>query len=120
MSPTFHHGDLVIGRRDFPAVSAGEAVIFRVEPTDYGDDAAAAVQSSAWLGRRVKRVIAVAGDFAPTSLPQGFQRQAGGRVPAGHVAVAGDNPHSEGSAQFGYVGIERVESVVLGRLRRGR
>jgi signal peptidase I len=120
MSPTFHHGDLVIGRRHIPGVSRGDAVIFRVESSDFGDDGSAVWQGSTWLSRRVKRIVAVAGDRPPASLPQGFQRQAGGRVPAGHVAVAGDNPHSEGSAQFGYVGVERVESVVIGRLRKGR
>lgn len=120
MSPTFHHGDLVIGRRGVAAASRGAAVIFRIESGDYGEDASAGGQSSAWLNRRVKRIVAVAGDRAPAEVPQGFQQQGGGRVPAGHVAVAGDNPHSEGSAQFGYVRLERIESVVIGRLRKGR
>jgi signal peptidase I len=120
MSPTFNHGDVVIGRRRIAVVSRGDAVIFRVEPSDYGDRGSAGEQYSAWLTRRVKRTVAVPGDRAPTSLPEVLRQQHGGRVPVGHIAVAGDNPHSEGSAQFGYVGVERVESVVLGRLRKGR
>jgi signal peptidase I len=123
MSPTFHHGDLVIGRRRVVSVTRGDAIIFSVEPSDHGDSGdglPADEQGSARLRRRLKRIVAIEGDQAPSSLPQILRQRHHGRVPPGHVAVAGDNPHSEGSAQLGYVEVEQVESVVIGRLRKGR
>jgi signal peptidase I len=133
MSPTFHHGDLVVGRRRVPAMSRGDTVVFRVYPTDYQDEprpvessqrpepiVLAAEEAPTVLLRRLKRIVAVAGGRAPASLPQALRQGHDGLVPPGHIAVAGDSPNSEGSAQFGYVDVDRVESVVIGRLRRGR
>jgi hypothetical protein len=37
-------------------------------------------------------------------------------VPEGHVALAGDGERSASSAQFGYVSLERIESLVMRRL----
>lgn len=132
MNPTFRHGDLVVGRRDVAILIAGDAIVFTIHPSDYRqtvgpeetDDAPKRIVlprdglGRTWLGKRLKRVIAVAGDPAPLGLPETLRRRHGGLVPAGHVAVAGDNPLSEGSAQFGYVDVRRVESVVIRRLQR--
>ena len=132
MSPTFRDGDLVVGRRRVPAVSRGDAVVFTIYPSDYRNDVRRASDvppnrivlpggtqgDEEWLSKRLKRVVAVAGDPAPATLPPALQGRHDGLVPAGHIAVAGDNPKSEGSAQFGYVQIERVESVVVRRLRK--
>lgn len=78
------------------------------------------ISDEPFLPRRVKRLVAVAGDRAPAFLPEALRAQHDGVVPVGHIAVAGDNPHSQGSAQFGYVNVDRVESVVIARLKRGR
>lgn len=133
MNPAFHHGDLVIGRRQPLAVSKGDAIVFAVDPGHYVHDSnsvsfgdrperllLAVGRNQVWLPRRLKRIIAVGGDPAPASLPMALTEQHGGVVPRDHIAVAGDNPNSEGSAQFGYVELAHVESVVIGRLRRGR
>jgi signal peptidase I len=114
MAPTLHHGDLVLGRRRVPAVSTGDLVVFPVFPDDYEDGV---LPGRPW--RRVKRVVAVAGDSAPSSLPASLRRLYDGAVPEGHVALDGDALVSEGSAQFGYIGVERIESTVVRRLRRG-
>lgn len=115
MSPTFNHGDLVIGRRHITTVSRGDVIVFRIYPGDYEDGRD---PGSAWLSRRVKRVVATQGHDAPGPLRYKLTQGHNGLVPPGHVAVAGDNPHSESSADFGYVEIERVESVVVRRLGR--
>lgn len=114
MRPTLNHGDLVVGRRTFTTVSRGDVVVFRVVPDDYQSDV-----SLGALRRRVKRVAAVAGDPAPTSLPSRLRRLHNGLVPEGHVALVGDALVSEGSGQFGYIPIGRIESVLVRRLRRG-
>lgn len=112
MAPSLRHGDLVLGRRRIRTVSTGDVVVFPVFPDDYED--------GLFRGpplRRVKRVVAVAGDPAPASLPASLRRLCDGAVPDGHVALAGDALVSEGSAQFGYIGVERIESTVIRRLR---
>ena len=133
MSPAFGHGDLVVGRRGVVPIERGTAVVFSVDrqayeavldPTAPPDRPGRVVygrgEDPTALTRRLKRVIAVGGCPAPTVLPRHLREKYGGLVPPGHIAVAGDNPNSEGSAQFGYVALERVESVILGRLRRRR
>lgn len=61
---------------------------------------------------RVKRVIATGGDARPDQLADSALPAL---VPAGHVAVAGDNTeHSQDSRQLGYVAL----SDVLGRVSR--
>lgn len=114
MCPTLRHGDLVVGRRDARSVSRGVIVVFTVRPDDYED------RSPAPPNRRVKRIVATAGDRAPATLPERLRSLHNGFVPAGHIALAGDAPVSEGSAEFGYINVGRVESVVVKRLRRGR
>ena len=114
MNPTFQHGDLVVARRRVPSVSRGDAVVFTVNRSDYED------QRSSVAGRRLKRIVAVGGDRAPELLPEALRRRHGGSVPRGHIALAGDAPVSEGSAQFGYINVARIESVVIGRVRRRR
>jgi signal peptidase I len=115
MRPTFHHGDLLVGRRNVTTLSRGDAVVFRVYPSDYPN---LRDPRSAWLSRRVKRVVATSGDRAPAALPPTLRQRHDGVVPPGYFAVAGDNPNSEGSAEFGYVAVDRVDSVVVRRLRR--
>jgi signal peptidase I len=114
MAPTLSHGDLILGRRRFPKVSRGDIVVFSVYPGDYFSE-----MTLGSLQRRVKRVVATSGEPAPPSLPASLRCLHDGNVPDRHVALAGDASVSEGSAQFGYIGVDRIESVVVGRIRRG-
>lgn len=122
MSPTFHHGDLIIGRRHTGALARGDVVVFTIDRSDFEElgrraswDAEA---EPTGLNRRVKRIVAIAGERAPASLPRVLRERHGGRVPLRHIAVAGDSPNSQGSAQLGFIDVDRVESVVISRLRR--
>jgi signal peptidase I len=114
MRPTFRDGDLVVGRRHVPSVSPGDVIVFTVDSDDFDQETFPAHR------RRVKRIVAAAGDLAPEALPERLTSRHNGFVPVGHVAVAGDAPASQGSAEFGYIQLERVESVIIKRLRGGR
>jgi signal peptidase I len=114
MQPTFGPGDLVVGRRREGSLARGDVVVFPVYSDDYYDR----IPSEG--SRRVKRITAVAGDCAPANLPERLRRLHNGLVPYGHVALAGDAAVSEGSSEFGYINIERIESVIVRRLRRGK
>jgi signal peptidase I len=111
MSPTFRHGDLVLARRRFRAVPRGSVVIF--EPYEAS---ASLARPEFRLSHRIKRVIAVAGERAPRWLveAQGLTPV----VPTGCVALDGDAERSESSAQFGYIPVGRIESIVIRRLTR--
>lgn len=98
MTPTFTDGQRVwaFPRRRY---RVGDVVVF-VLP---------AGRSSAtdppW---RIKRICAVGGDPAPPWMPGDNPA----RVPAGAIAVTGDNPASQSSREFGYLST----SAVLGRV----
>lgn len=90
MTPTLRSGERLVVRRwtrgATPAV--GDVLVFLPDE----------------LGYRIKRVAGVAGDPVPAWLG----RDAGARIPAGHVIVRGDNPRSEGSRELGYIPIGAI------------
>ncbi|MFI6099341.1 S26 family signal peptidase [Lentzea sp. NPDC051213] len=98
MSPTLHDGQQLLARRLRRAPRRREVIVFRVPDEE--------------LPHRIKRVAAVAGDpvpdwLAPTlpGVPQ---------VPAGFVAVVGDNPRSQDSRQLGLVDCRDIVGAVRG------
>ena len=90
MTPTLHSGERLLVRRwprgGIPGV--GDVIVFLPDER----------------GPRIKRVAAIAGDPVPAWLG----RDAGARIPAGHVIVRGDNPRSEGSRELGYIPIATI------------
>jgi signal peptidase I len=103
MRPTYEDGDVLVGLRWIPP-RRGRVVVFTppvgADPSD--------------PPYRVKRVVAVAGDPAPTWVPG---VGAGTVVPAGKLAVRGDAPGSEDSRQYGLVPASSLRATVIGRLR---
>jgi signal peptidase I len=104
MSPTLLDGQRVLAIRR-PRYRAGDVIVFRVAGTagTPGDPA-----------HRIKRVLATGGAARPamfggSTLPT--------VVPAGHLAVAGDNAgHSQDSRHLGYI----AQTEVIGRVRVSR
>lgn len=98
MSPTLRDGQRLLARRLRRNPRRSEVIVFRVPDEQ--------------LPHRIKRVAAVAGDpvpdwLAPTlpDLPY---------VPAGYVAVTGDNPRSQDSRQLGLVDCRDIVGAVSG------
>ncbi|HEX7309301.1 S26 family signal peptidase [Lentzea sp.] len=98
MSPTLRDGQELLARRLFRRPRRHEVIVFRVPDPD--------------LPHRVKRVAAVAGDPVPDWLAPAMPDVT--HVPAGFVAVAGDNPRSQDSRQLGLVDCRDVVGVVRG------
>lgn len=96
MSPTLRDGEKRLARRLRRAPRRGEVIVFRV-PDDQ-------------LPCRIKRVAAVAGDPVPDWLTPALPDLA--RIPAGHVAVVGDNPRSQDSRQLGLVDCHDILGAV--------
>ncbi|MEO7733898.1 MAG: signal peptidase I [Kofleriaceae bacterium] len=90
MAPTLRNGERLVARRWSPTARpvTGDVIVFRPDA----------------LGYRIKRIAGVAGDPVPAWLA----RDPGGRIPAGHVIVRGDNPRSEGSRELGYIPIATI------------
>lgn len=65
---------------------------------------------------RIKRVVAVAGDRAPNWT----ENSLGATVPAGHLAVRGDNRRSETSEHLGYLPVESILGSAHPRHRLSR
>jgi signal peptidase I len=97
MTPTFTDGQRVwaFPRRRY---RVGDVVVF-VPPA--GPSSAT---DPPW---RIKRICAVGGDPAPSWMPDNLAR-----VPAGTIAVTGDNPISQSSREFGYL----PTGAILGRV----
>jgi signal peptidase I len=95
MEPTLHDGQRVLVRRRKP--SRGDVVVFAMPPP------------AAAPAHRVKRVCAVAGDPVPEWLRGAVPYDV---LPAGTVAVTGDNPRSEDSRHLGLIPLDRVLGVV--------
>ena len=98
MSPTLLDGTRVVATRA-DEYRVGDIVVFRAKRAVRGDP-----------GCRIKRVAAIGGEPAPAwlGLPDPTV------VPPGCLVVAGDNPHSQGSRQLGFIPL----TVVLGRVTR--
>ncbi|WP_052423459.1 S26 family signal peptidase [Nonomuraea candida] len=98
MSPTLRDGQRVLARRLRRAPRRGEVIVFRVADEE--------------LPHRIKRVAAVAGDLLPDWLAVTLPNVP--RVPAGHVAVVGDNPRSQDSRQLGLIDCHDILGTVPG------
>ncbi|HCT81604.1 MAG TPA: hypothetical protein DGG94_07370 [Micromonosporaceae bacterium] len=112
MAPAFDDGDRVLVRRlHASGVHAGDVVVLR-RPWRGGGQA----DSSALL---IKRAVAIAGDPVPAQAHAALETGAV-KVPAGAVVVLGDNPASEDSKQWGFVNMNALVGVVVGRRGRKR
>ncbi len=115
MSPTLHDGARVLIRRRSGAwCHPGDVVVFSV----------AKVPSSVEHSRedpvlRIKRVAAVGGDRAPEWMLEGASGQTDKLVPAGCLAVVGDNARSQSSKELGYISQDAVVGLIAQRLRWG-
>jgi signal peptidase I len=98
MSPTLRDGQRLLARRLRRDPRRSEVIVFRVS-----DDQ---------LPHRIKRVAAVAGDPLPDWLTPVLPDVP--HVPAGYVAVAGDNPRSQDSRQLGLVHCRDILAAVPG------
>lgn len=96
MSPTLHDGQKLVARRLLRKPRRREVIVFRVPDPE--------------LPHRIKRVAAVAGDPVPDWLAPALPDVA--RVPAGFVAVVGDNPRSQDSRQLGLVDCRDIVGAV--------
>src|SRR4051794_36138555 len=121
MAPTFRHGDRLLSYRRSLPPRKGDVVVFGVTPADYPELAEPSAEhpAQAMLALRVKRVVACAGDPVPAWMSERC-RGGDGRVPDGHVVVAGDAPRSEGSRELGFIAHERIQAVIVRRLRTRR
>jgi signal peptidase I len=92
MAPTLRDGQRLLVRRLRRDPQRGEVIVFEVP---------GALRDPADPPCRIKRVAAVAGDPMPRWLTAALPGLA--KVPAGCVAVVGDNPRSQDSRQLGLV-----------------
>lgn len=115
MQPTLADGERVLVRRAGAGTPRRGQIVVIEKP---GDDGGWHGRPQGWSlswpdGRRewlIKRVAAVPGDRRPDAMPE---RAARSPVPAGHLAVLGDNAsRSFDSRQFGYVPADRILGVV--------
>jgi len=98
MSPTLRDGQRLLARRLRRDPVRGEVIVFRVVDEQ--------------LSHRIKRVVAVAGDPLPDWLAPTLPDVP--HVPAGHVAVGGDNVRSQDSRQLGLVACGDILAAVPG------
>lgn len=97
MQPTYRDGDRLLVRRG-TRISRGDVVVVP-HPSIRGE-------------LMIKRVAALAGDFAPPGPAD--------RVPHGHVVLLGDNPaESYDSRRAGFFGTDQILGVVIRVLRPG-
>ncbi|WP_405897613.1 S26 family signal peptidase [Streptomyces sp. NBC_00727] len=112
MEPSYADGDLLLMvRRPLARPRRGQAVVLWEPP---GCD----VPAPRAAGNRyaVKRLAATSGQPAPAGTAGVVH---GTPVPAGHVAVLGDNSaRSTDSREWGVLRNDRVVGVILGRIRR--
>ncbi|MEU6788168.1 signal peptidase I [Nonomuraea angiospora] len=99
MSPTLRDGQRLFARRLRRDPRRGEVIVFRVADEQ--------------LPHRIKRVVAVAGDPLPGWLVPALPDVS--HVPAGQVAVAGDNTtRSQDSRQLGLIDCRDILGAVWG------
>ncbi|MGK5555334.1 S26 family signal peptidase [Actinomadura kijaniata] len=113
MTPTLHHGDVLLVLRHRRRARPGRIVVVQRPDRHTGWSGPAAPSGTArWY---VKRVVAAAGDPVPPWTPGDLP----GRVPPGMLVLRGDHPRSEDSRQWGLCPADRMYGVVLLRLRAG-
>ncbi|THA33214.1 S26 family signal peptidase [Streptomyces sp. A1277] len=112
MEPSYADGDLLLMvRRPLARPRRGQEIILREPPG--GDVAAPRAAGSQYA---VKRLASTPGQPAPVGTAGVTHRMP---VPAGHVAVLGDNAaHSTDSREWGVLRNDQVVGVILGRVRR--
>ncbi|MEV0195053.1 signal peptidase I [Nonomuraea sp. NPDC050691] len=98
MSPTLRDGQRLLARRLRRDPRRGEVIVFRVADEQ--------------LPHRIKRVVAVAGDLLPDCLVPALPDVS--QVPAGYVAVAGDNARSQDSRHLGLIDCRDILGAVPG------
>ena len=112
MMPTLHHGQKLLARRwraSAMPLQRSQIIVF-IPPVTPGQPFDSDVVY------RIKRVVAIAGDPAPSWLPALPGGAALVRVPPAMVVVLGDNPRSEDSRAYGCV----AEASVIAMIRADR
>lgn len=104
MSPTLRDGQHMLARRPRRAPRRWEVIVFRVVDEQ--------------LPHRIKRVVAVAGDPLPDWLAPALPGVS--HIPAGYVAVAGDNTRTQDSRQLGLIDCRDILGIVPRASRRRR
>lgn len=121
MEPTYQSGDrLLLRRADGRQVRHGQVVVVAGPHSADGwlPGAPPAVYGTGnWL---VKRAVAVAGEPVPSDVVAAAKVEPGSLVPRGHLVVRGDGVRSGDSRLWGFVPVDQVLGVVLGRPLRGR
>jgi signal peptidase I len=103
MRPAYDDGDRLIARRRRSAPRPGDVVVFR-NPRPHG------VAGSSEGPLLIKRVAAGPGEAAPDGMAPSI-------VPAGHLAVLGDNrAQSLDSRHLGFIPVAAVVAVVVRRI----
>lgn len=116
MAPTFEDGARVLVRRTpVGSLRVGDIVVFALDRA-----LGPVAQLPADPRLRVKRVAAVAGDPTPAWMTSTPMAMALSWVPAGCLAVVGDNVASQGSRELGYVPEEAVIGWISHRSPRFR
>ncbi|MFJ7630078.1 S26 family signal peptidase [Streptomyces sp. NPDC097595] len=112
MEPSYADGDLLLMvRRPLARPRRGQAIVLREPP-----GAGRAAPRAAGGPYAVKRLAATSGQPSPAGTAGLPHRTP---VPAGHVAVLGDNPaRSTDSREWGPLRNDQVVGVILGRVRR--
>jgi len=106
MAPALRDGDrLLVRRTRRRGPRRGEIAVF-AQPLGR------TVDGLEWL---VKRITAVPGDPTPAEV---LPVVGTALVPAGHLVVRGDNPHSQDSRHFGWVRFDTLLGVVVRPLTR--
>jgi signal peptidase I len=107
MAPTLRDGQRLLARRvRDPLVARGAVVVFRLPPHLVPSD------DPDRLTLRIKRAAAVADDPLPPAYRAEPWAAGATHVPRGKLVVAGDNPHSQGSRELGFVDEADVVAVL--------
>ncbi|GAA4634296.1 hypothetical protein GCM10023196_075260 [Actinoallomurus vinaceus] len=113
MTPTLHHGDVLLVLRHRRRARPGRIVVVQRPHRQTGWNGPADPSGAA--GWYVKRVVAATGD----PVPPWVAGDRPGSVPPGMLVLRGDHPGSEDSKQWGLCPADRMYGVVLLRLRTG-
>jgi signal peptidase I len=118
MEPTHRDGERVLARRSRAAIERGSVVVVE------SPDAETLTWSQPPAPRRtrnqllIKRVLSVPGDPVPRAQIPALASAAEPVVPAGCLVLRGDNAErSFDSTLVGYFPVERVQGIVIRRLR---
>lgn len=120
MEPTYRSGDrLLLRRSDGRRLRTGQVVVVTAPQSAEGwrpGARPAGYGPGNWL---VKRAVAVAGEPVPSDVVAAAKVESGSLVPSGQLVVRGDGVRSGDSRLWGFVPVDQVLGVVLGRPLRG-